>query len=90
MPRNRRIALVGALVAIMVSAAASPTLKERSIAPNVVVREHKIVTGQIVRLPVQGDQCWDVPQPCTFHLRSDLAINEENGRLVIRRTGGVQ
>lgn len=44
--------------------------------PSVATRVYETTSGLVLQVPVEGDQCWGAPQPCTPYPRRDLRLRE--------------
>ena len=42
--------------------------------PSSALTEQRTDSGLIVYVPVEGDQCWDAPLPCTPYFNSGLRL----------------
>ncbi len=77
-PAGARVAVVGMLV---LAALSGPHQGVRSLpeggpaaGPHVATRPFETESGLTLRVPVEGDQCWDAPRPCTPYPRPDLRL----------------
>jgi hypothetical protein len=60
------------------SASFAPLLRVESTNPfpKVETETHRTLSGLAVRVPVEGDQCWDAPLPCTPYFNDKLELRD--------------